>query len=103
MVIALALAAAAAIVQPNPMKHVFVSYRDLDLSQPEAARVLKDRVADAAEQICAPSKSDADFMLPHELKDCRDEVITRAHRQVRAVVVQARPSRTAYSEAGGRP
>ena len=103
MVIALALAAAAAIVQPSPMKHVVVAYRDLDLSQPEGARVLNDRVADAAEQICAPSKSDADFALPHELKACRDEVITRAHALVRAVVTQARSSRTAYSEAGRRP
>lgn len=99
----IALVAGVATFQPNQLQRFEVYYHDLNLARSADIRTLGHRVARVAEQICAPSKAEPDYDLPHELKECWEEVIARARPQVRAAVTKARLRRTASMDGDPRP
>jgi UrcA family protein len=64
------------------VRSVVVSYRDLDLSQPEGMDTLYGRVQQAAENVCAPhadARDGADF---DDYQRCRGRAIDRAMDEV---------------------
>jgi UrcA family protein len=87
-----AIKAAPAFSQPPaPQAETYVSYvhtGDLDLSSEGGQRALKQRLAQAAREVCGTA-SDADLEGRNAVRDCRDEAIARASNEARAVLAAA--------------
>jgi UrcA family protein len=77
-------------VTGEPLKHV-VSYRDLDLNQPQGIAILYTRVQSAAADVCAPLES-VDMSRRAHLEPCIAAATSRAVRSVNV------PALTAYND-----
>lgn len=69
------------------VRHVPVSYRDLDLSTPAGVAVLHERISLAATEACGPDPRistlfrDAPFFVKADYTKCRADAIGRAEVQ----------------------
>jgi UrcA family protein len=76
----LALGITAAHADDDTIISTTVAFGDLDLSQPANAKILADRLQDAAKSVCLKANPDIDSMA--EMRDCVDTAVSMAMAQV---------------------
>jgi len=97
MLTAGAIKAAPALAEPSaPGAQTYVSYvhtSDIDLSSQQGQRVLQQRLAQAAREVCGTA-SDVDVQGKNQVRECRKDAIERAADEREALLAAAQRGAT---------
>lgn len=101
LITGIAIKAAPALAEQAPaeINVSLVQTADLDLSTEAGRRQLDRRLASAAREVCGTA-SDADLEGKNEVRQCRDEVLAKAHAeriQIMAAAARGKPIEIAAS------